>query len=62
MIHVTDIDKATQSLSPGAQLTTADGVTATLGKDKVWRDQYGDDAQLYQGEDGKLHSYKRDTL
>ena len=56
-LSVSNIDKATQQLPIGSQLTIspAPGGTLTLGADRVWRDEFGHPYDLYQGKDGKVH-------
>jgi len=56
-VRVSNVDKAAQTLAPGAQITTPGGVTFTLGKDHVWRNREGDTIH-YDPKDGKNHLQK----
>lgn len=56
-IRVSNVDKAAQTLAPGAQITTPGGVTFTLGKDHVWRNRQGDTIH-FDPKDGKNHLQK----
>ena len=56
-VRVSNVDKAAQTLAPGAQITTPGGVTFRLGKDHIWRNSEGDTIH-YDPKDGKNHLQK----